>query len=127
MTQSAIALSLFCILVFEMQEPNYHVPNNPKKPKFEWSFSVILNMLNISFFIVVAALVFGGACGVDREAICRGISWMALLGSSWLAVLLLLYSLLTLTRTSPFMRWFTIGPPLIPILFVAFVYLRALF
>lgn len=110
-----------------MSQPNYHVPSNLKKPKFEWSFSVILNILNTGFFIIVAALVFGGACGVDREAVCRGISWMALLGSSWLAVLLLLYSLMNFIRTSAFMRWFTIGLPLIPILFVAFVYLRALF
>ncbi|ABX03158.1 MAG TPA: hypothetical protein DEF47_12650 [Herpetosiphon sp.] len=110
-----------------MAQPDYHVPNNPKKPKFEWRFSVILNILNTSFSIMLVVLIFGGACGVDREAICRGISWMALSGSSWLAALLLLYSLMNFTRTLAFMRWFTIGLPLIPILFVAFVYLRALF
>ncbi len=110
-----------------MQKPEYHVPTNPKKPKFEWRFSVILNILNTGFFIIVAALVYGGACGVDREAVCRGMSGMALLWSGGLAAILFLNGLLSITRTSPFMRWFTIGLPLIPILMVIILFPRVLF
>ncbi|WP_124033469.1 hypothetical protein [Herpetosiphon llansteffanensis] len=101
-----------------MPEINYHVPTNPKKPKFEWRFSVILNILNTGFFLVVATLLVGGACGVDREAVCRGMSGMALMASCGLAALLLFYGVYRFDHTSAFMRWFTIGLPLIPIILI---------
>ncbi|XSG75965.1 hypothetical protein ACP8Y2_02980 [Herpetosiphon llansteffanensis] len=110
-----------------MPQIDYHVPNNPKKPKFEWRFSVILNILNTGFFFVVATLLVGGACGVDREVVCRGTSAMALVASCGLAALLLFYGVFRFDHTTAFMRWFTIGLPLMPIFAVAIIYLPIIF
>ncbi|MFD3162802.1 hypothetical protein [Herpetosiphon sp. NSE202] len=110
-----------------MPQIDYHVPNNPKKPKFKWSFSVILNILNTGLFIFVAGLLVSGECANDREAICAGLSGISLMASCGLAALLLFYGVFRFDHTTAFMRWFTIGLPLIPIVAVAIIFLPFMF
>lgn len=112
-----------------MSQPDYHVPSTVKKPRRGSIILFILNILNSGFFSIGFVSLLIGACGVDRDGICRGMWFIALLVSGGFSILLLAtgIGLIYFDKMSKPMRWFNLGLPLIQILIVAFVYLPALF
>ncbi|WP_345724256.1 hypothetical protein [Herpetosiphon gulosus] len=111
-----------------MQEPNYHVPSTVKKPKRGIIILSILDLLNTGIFCIGFFSIIGGvACRIDREGICRVALSLGLLISGIFSLSLLVIGFICLDDTSKLMRWMTLGIPLIPILFVASIYLPTLF
>ncbi|MCA0352305.1 MAG: hypothetical protein LCH85_09935 [Chloroflexi bacterium] len=111
-----------------MPKSEYHVPSTVRKPRRGIIILAVLDLLNTSFFCIgFFSIIVGTACRTDREGICRVALSLGLLISGIFSLSLLVIGIICLDETSKFIRWFTIGLPLIPILFVAFVYLPALF
>lgn len=99
-----------------MPQPKYHVPEIPKQSRLGVIILAILDILNTGFFCIVYFSIIGGACGVDSEAVCRGMLALALVISGIFSIVLLLIGFILIKQTSPLLRWITLGLPCLTIL-----------
>ncbi|MBM7843833.1 hypothetical protein JOD20_002467 [Herpetosiphon giganteus] len=99
-----------------MPQPKYHVPEIPKQSRLGVIILAILDILNTGFFGLVYFSIIVGACGVDREAVCRGMLALALVISGIFSIILLVIGFILIKQTSILLRWITLVLPCLTVL-----------